>query len=272
MKVYVLDNGFIENDLACLIAMPKLASNEDRNPKADWVRVPVYSLLIEHPNGLVLIDTACHPDSMTKRWNESQKNRNPYGGNERTFLPATLGRLGYKPQDVKHVIMSHLHIDHAGCLEMFTNAKVYVHENEFTNVMKLYGLNGDMGAYVRKDIEGWINAKLNWQLLEQDVGDIEILDGIKILNFGPGHTFGMLGVMLSLKETGNVIVVTDALNRRENLGPPILYPGLAYDTIGYRKTAERIQRLKDQYNAQVWFGHDMEQFKTLTKSDDGFYK
>ena len=40
-------------------------------------------------------------------------------------------------------------------------------------------------------------------------------------------------------------------------------PGLAYDTIGYKKTVERIHRLKKKYNAKVLFGHDIDQYRTL---------
>ena len=39
--------------------------------------------------------------------------------------------------------------------------------------------------------------------------------------------------------------------------------GLAYDTIGYKKTVERIHRLEKKYNAKVLFGHDIDQYRTL---------
>ncbi|MEI3283202.1 MAG: hypothetical protein V8R61_11180 [Enterocloster sp.] len=88
-------------------------------------------------------------------------------------------------------------------------------------------------------------------------------EGIKILNFGPGHTFGMMGLLVTLKDSGNYILASDCVNTGRNYGPPIQFPGLAYDTIGYKKTVERIHRLEKKYNAKVLFGHDIDQYRTL---------
>ena len=90
-----------------------------------------------------------------------------------------------------------------------------------------------------------------------------MLEGIRILNFGSGHTFGMMGLLVTLPESGNFILASDCINTKANYGPPLRYPGLAYDTIGYRKTIERIRRLEKQYQAKVLFGHDIDQYRSL---------
>jgi glyoxylase-like metal-dependent hydrolase (beta-lactamase superfamily II) len=41
-----------------------------------------------------------------------------------------IGRLGYRPEDVRHIVMTHLHFDHAGGLPDFPHAQVYVHQAE----------------------------------------------------------------------------------------------------------------------------------------------
>jgi glyoxylase-like metal-dependent hydrolase (beta-lactamase superfamily II) len=69
-------------------------------------------LLIEHPDGLLLIDTALGNK-------EDAKFRDIYGientgPNGRTQLEAALAEAGYRPGDVKTVINTHLHFDHAG--------------------------------------------------------------------------------------------------------------------------------------------------------------
>lgn len=44
-------------------------------------------------------------------------------------------RLGYHPTDVRHILMTHLHIDHAGGLPDFPHAKVHLYQPEYEYVM-----------------------------------------------------------------------------------------------------------------------------------------
>jgi N-acyl homoserine lactone hydrolase len=271
MKMFVIANGILQCDSANLIAMPKLANSENQHTISDWVISPVYTVLIEHPDGLVLFDTACHPDAMKGRWDRGNMLRTPYTFTESELLPNALQKLGYTPADIDYVVLSHLHEDHAGCLEMFTKSQIYVSDEELKLTLRLYALNGEMGGYIRNDIKAWLDTKLNWAPVDAETNELELLDGITILNFGPGHTFGMMGMLISLPNTGNVILAADAVNTSQNFGPPILYPGLAYDTIGYRKTVQRIAKLAKEKQAQVFFGHDVEQFATLIKATEGYY-
>lgn len=272
MKLYVLDCGRIENDLGCLIGLPHQATIFDKNPKAEWVQVPIWTVLIEQDGKRILLDTACNPDSQN-RWHNSLWIRTPYYATQEQLFPNVLKRMNLTPKDIDYVVMSHLHVDHGGCLELFagTKAKVIVHEDEFTNAMKLYAINKEMGPYIRKDIEHWLAADLNWQLIPNDSPDFELVNGVTVLNLGPGHCFGMLGLRVDLKNTGTVILPSDALNVKENMGPPVVTPSSVYDSIGYRKTANRIFQLAQKTNGQVWFGHDIKQFDTLITSDHGFY-
>lgn len=270
LKMYIMANGILECDKANLVAMPKLATSENKHTTSDWVISPVYTVLVEHPNGLVLFDTACHPDAMNGRWDRANMLRTPYSFKESELLPNTLKHLGYSPDNIDCVVLSHLHEDHAGCLELFTKAKIYVSGEELEQTLRLYALNGNMGGYIRNDIKAWLDVGLNWVPVDSET--LELVDGITILNFGPGHTFGMMGLLVALKSTGNIILASDAINTSMNLGPPIQFPGLAYDTIGYYKTVQAIARLAKEKHAQIFFGHDVDQFKTLTKSTEGYYE
>ena len=271
IKMYVMANGILENDSANLVALPKLATSENHHTVSDWIISPVYTVLIEHPDGLVLFDTACHPDAMKGRWDSGNMLRTPYIVKENELLPNTLKKIGYKPDDIKYVVLSHLHEDHAGCLEMFTKAQIYVNDEELKQVLRLYALNGDMGAYIRNDIKAWLDTQLNWVPVDPETKEVELLEGITILNFGPGHTFGLMGLLVSLPNTGNVILASDTINTSKNYGPPILFPGRVYDSIGYNKTVQRIAKLAKEKQARVFFGHDVDQFATLKKSTEGYY-
>ena len=41
-----------------------------------------------------------------------------------------LSTLGVRPEEIDHVVVSHLHFDHAGGLQFFPHATIYVQETE----------------------------------------------------------------------------------------------------------------------------------------------
>ena len=233
-RMYIISGGMIQCDLANMVCMPALGNAREHEVKSIWADSPVTCMLIENEEGLVLFDTGCHPDAMKGRWDEGNRMR-----------------------------LSHLHEDHAGCIEFFSQARVVVSDKELTGTMRLYALHGDMGGYIRKDIRAWLDKEICWDLIAEEEEERELLDGIRILNFGSGHTFGMMGLLVNLKDSGNYLLVSDCVNTKENYGPPIRFPGLAYDTIGYQKTVERIHRLERKYQAKVLFGHDIGQYREL---------
>lgn len=270
-KLYVLYNGMLNCDYANLVCMPCLGNADEHEKKSVWADSPVSMFLIEHPDGLIMFDTGCHPDAMVGRWDEENRKRTPYTFTEDNLLLNQLKSLGYTPDDVKYVVLSHLHEDHAGGVEFFKNSKLIVSDVELAQTLKLYMLNGPMGGYIRKDIHQWMNMDLHWETIPEDEMEYELLEGVKILNFGPGHAFGMLGLQVDLSNDGTIILASDAINTSVNFGPPVQYPGLAYDTRGYEKTIRRIALLKSKYNAQVFYGHDEEQLESLRIWPEGYY-
>ena len=80
----------------------------------------------------------------------------------------------------------------------------------------------------------------------------------------------MLALKIDLKNTGTVILTSDAVYCGVNYHQ-MREPGVIFDTVGWRKSTKRLKHIAEQCDAQVWFGHDGEQFATLVKSPDGYY-
>jgi N-acyl homoserine lactone hydrolase len=258
MKLYVMANGTAPD-------MPResmVNTGAPANPK-DVVPIPIMSFLIEHPEGLVLYDTGF---SQLERYPRSW----PIAEDE-TVL-SRLSKIGVGPHDIRYVVCSHLHIDHAGGLENFTESEIIVSDNELTNVAKLHFLNQVAFPFAKDDVEAWARAGLRWKLVSDKRSMVKFLDGIHLLNFGSGHSFGMLGLLLELPKSGNVILTSDAIYCKENVGPPVRLPGVIQDPEGYKKTVNGILQFAKEYHAQMWFGHDMAQFNELIKSDAGYYE
>lgn len=270
MKLYILDNGRETLDKSFFIAGANSATASNKNPNHEWVDIPIQAYLIEHEDGYILFDTGCAPDWETS-WPPFIAEQSPYFATEEQQLLNRLKQLGVSPEDIKYVVISHLHVDHAGNLHQFKNAEVYVNETEFATTLKNYVTGGDLDVHVPVDIERFIAARLNWRLLKEEEKEFELVRGITLLNFGSGHSYGMLGMKVTLKNTGNLLIVADAIYFEENVKPKIKVPGILYDSLGYRKTAEYILAYAEETNSKILYGHDIEQFHTLIKSTEGYY-
>jgi N-acyl homoserine lactone hydrolase len=273
LKMHVLDLGKLRLDKNFMVANSTVATPGNPNPRGQIIDIPVAAYYIEHPDGNILFDTGCHPEwgGPNGRWPESLQELFPHIGGEECMLPARLDAMGIGPDQVKHVVLSHLHCDHAGCIEYFRKSQVIIHEDEFAGAFRQYALQDHSSPYVIKDLERIIRAELHWREIGREEMDQNIAEGVKLLNFGPGHARGMLGLQVSLRSQPGVILVSDACYTAENYGPA-KQPGISYDSLGIARSVRRIKALAANTGFTVWFGHDSEQFATVRKVSEGYYE
>jgi glyoxylase-like metal-dependent hydrolase (beta-lactamase superfamily II) len=256
--MFLLDCGIMELPYAVI-------DERSHNDQDRLMSFPVEAFLIEHPDGLILFDTGCDPDGIAGGWPEAYR-RIPFQGSS---LPERLKAMGLKPDDIKYVVVSHLHFDHAGCLKLFKNSRIFVNETELDKTLHAYENGHDLDAHLESDIANWIHADLTWEKISPDVDVLALADGIKIVNFGSGHSWGMLGLMVGLPVSGNYFLVSDAVYTRKNLGPPEILPAMLCDKERYRKTVRFIESYAVRNSATVIYGHDLEQFKALMEETKG---
>ena len=269
-KMYLFDCGSMWLDNSLIVANSHLATSKNRSPAAEWTEIPVCVFLIDTPDGKILFDVGC--DGVYQGSISPDADRvSPYVFTEQQLLPARLEECGVSFEDIKYVVVSHLHCDHIGYLHMCTNAEVFVNETEFIHAMKHYGLKRPYGAYTFNDFDNFLKARLNWTLIPDDEKFLEITEGVTIVNLGPGHSYGMLGLHVELKNSGNFFLVSDALYTETNLGPPPRVAGIVHDTVGYVKTAGNIAKFAKEHKAQIVFGHNMEQFRSMREQTGGVF-
>lgn len=274
MKIYVLDNGRMKMDKNLMIANSNQATLDEPNAPNEMHEFPIYTVFIDHPDAKILFDTACNPNAMGEngRWISATQKAFPYFADESCHLPNRLEQIGVDPKEVDFVVASHLHLDHAGCLEYFTNATIIVHDDELSGAMKTYARNQQAGAYIWADIDAWIKSNLTWRTVSKEDDNLKLVEGVRVLNYGSGHAWGLIGLEIESAELGTIILASDAIYTKESMGTPFKPPGILYDSIGWTKSVEKIKKLADEKNAQIWFGHDGEQFQGFRKSTEGFYE
>ncbi len=258
VKMYVLDLGKI-----VMMGDNPVTKGEEEHPA-----IPIHAFLLDTGAGKILFDTGCVSDCMDGAWPEAMCT-NPYIPSPGGDLTERLAQLGVKPEEIDYVVVSHLHLDHAGAVHLFKNAKVFVEKNEYEQVMK-DAENGTLGMFhLPCDVANWKAAEPDWQLVDQP--ETELCEEAVILDFGPGHSYGMLGVLAKLS-CGNYLLVSDAVYSAVHYGPPAQLAGVVQDEKGYFSAIEKVREYAEKYNATVLYGHDMPQFLALKKSPEGFYE
>jgi len=265
LKFTILHHGYIENDIAWNVALPHPGSVDDKNPRAEWVRVPSFSVLVMHPDvGYILYDTGSTPGDEKDRRPAEARRLLPIIATESDFLDAQLANLGLTPKDINTVVISHMHSDHGGGLKFFShtaagqNIIVGKRDFEFGLVETHRSCTEINLAYLRPnfDFEG-----LSYKLIEEDM---ELGPGVELIML-EGHAPSIIGLILHL-ESGVFIFPSDAVYTAMNYGPPMRLPGYIYDSLGFARSVNRLYSLQKTLGARMIFPHDPVQYTELKRA------
>jgi glyoxylase-like metal-dependent hydrolase (beta-lactamase superfamily II) len=132
-KISLLDLGRMDVDDGVFIRGATAAVQSNPHPAFERRRIAVVAAVVEHPQeGPILFDTGCAQNAQ-EDWPEPAWEafpRNVY--NDEHHLDNALAAVGYGIEDIRAVVMGHLHLDHAGGLEKFAGSStpIYAHELE----------------------------------------------------------------------------------------------------------------------------------------------
>ncbi len=235
-RLYVFTSG-------SLGGFPKAALQIGGQGNIDWAPVSFY--VIKDPRGNIIFDTGNNDKTITDPegwWGPLAKG---FGlkMTKDDAIPAQLAKIGMKTDDIKYVIVGHLHLDHGGNVSQFPNATLVAQNDELKAAWwpdegySVYYIPGDFADTKKMKV-----VRLN--------GDLDLFgDGTFRLFRAPGHTPGSQFAVVRLKKTGSVILTSDTV---------------------YLEGYQRIRLIRDTENAQIFYGHDPEVFKA-TKHAPEFY-
>src|SRR6266480_6330171 len=234
-----------------------------RAPADDRNRIPLARrcLLIEHGDGLVLIDTGIGNK-------ENEKFIGIYGvenqgANGRTQLEDALAELGHQTADIRWVINTHLHFDHAGGNLSreglsFPRARYVVQKRELD--FASHTNERTAGSYLAHNFQG-----IPFQLID---GETQILPGIRAVPT-PGHVPYHQSILI---ESGGekACFIADLVPTAAHLPLPWI---MGYD-LQPLVTLETRRRIYQRAEAEGWllvFEHDPHIVSgRLAREDKGF--
>jgi 4-pyridoxolactonase len=245
VRVFLLDNGSIVIEHTQLMW----------NVPGPQVRIPVYSALVEHDDGLFLFDTGIDLDHM----NRVLPFELPEQTEEQT-IPAQLERCGFGLGDVTAVVNSHLHIDHVGGNQLFksTGVRHLIHERELEQAR-----NHEPFEFFGYSDKSWDYEGAN---IETFGGDLELAPGIRLLET-PGHTVGHCSVLLKgdrpLLFAMDVAYTAVAMDRG-------IQPGFHNNPHDGVLAIARVKEVAAEHGAQILYSHDMEAWQGYAHAPDHY--
>ena len=238
LKLYILYTGQIN--------MPSKGHMTPGKDEGVPVSFPAYCYLIEHPKGKVLVDCGMH-----------------HGGSavvrEEDVVINRLAEIGVTPNDIKYVVMTHMHIDHAAYMTSFPNATFVVRKEE---LKAAWWPEACERGYFYEDYE---NTRYYKYIQPEDNEVVDLfLDGSVQLIDTKGHTRGHQSVVIDLEDTGKTVLIGDASSFRENMDEKIL-PGYCSNSWYAMQSMERLKHMEEEGYFLI-FGHDIKQKETLKLS------
>jgi N-acyl homoserine lactone hydrolase len=239
-KMYVLLCGFE--------IIPKTISTRNRGARF-IMSEPISAYLLETEQGYVMVDAGvndelvndpelCYQNFTARGWHPP-----PVVLPQHVML-AQLEEIGVRPQDVEHVIITHLHADHTGNLRHFRHARISIQPLEYEHGFS----DSTSAAWIKSD---YSFPDLRWNLAE---GDWEVMPGLEVVSTR-GHTPGHQSVVVELPRAGTIVLVGDAGDLQENFDEEIL-PGESVDDPAALASILRLKAIAERRDGQLFLLHD----------------
>ncbi|MGD0916991.1 MAG: N-acyl homoserine lactonase family protein [Thermodesulfobacteriota bacterium] len=247
MKLYVLDCGKVH--------VPDTNHLTPERNVGIPITIPISMFVIDHPKGLVLFDTGPiiehWPDSMLKDVETKPEQR----------ADRQLIKLGYKPEDVKYVVISHMHLDHTEGMTLFPEATFIVRKRE---LRAAWWPESFEGGYVFNDYK---DTRAYKYMQPRDDEEVDLFfDGSLVCIDTKGHTQGHQSMIVTLPKSGKIVLTGDAAQIASNLSEGLL-PGICWDGEFAARAIEKLQHMKRE-GMLIICGHDPVSWNDLKIAPD----
>ena len=163
-----------------------------------------------------------------------------------------LRAVGVDPGAVADVIVTHMHYDHAGNLDLFPNANFHIQDRELNYCTGRCMTHPHLrGSFALADVEGMVRRVYSGRVAFHD-GDVELAPGLS-LHFIGGHTMGLQSVRV-LTSRGHVVLASDAAHLYMHLDERRAFP-VVYNVADMLDGHDTLRRLASS-ERHIVPGHD----------------
>lgn len=275
MRIHHLNCG------TCCPAGGRLFDGTSDSPLAHLV---CHCLLVESDRGLILVDTGFGTRDVAQPGRRLsgffRGLNNPQLRPEETAVAQVRG-LGFRPEDVRHIVITHLDFDHAGGIEDFPHAAIHITAREKEVADQQRG-----GAFVgsrRYRPLQWDEVE-NWRLYPMGGGEpwfgfdcVRDLQGLPpeiLLIPLAGHTWGHSGVAIDTGQdwlfyAGDAYFYCGEIGAERYDCPPGLRGYQAMMEVDRMARLHNLQRIRDlsltrEAAIRIFCAHDVREFELLS--------
>lgn len=224
--------------------------------------MPVPCFLVAHPKGTLIWDTGVLPDQLLAPGG-SVTQGNPASSALATVtkpLRAQLAEVGYAPEDITYLALSHCHWDHTANANDFARATWLVRQEERDAMF------AQPPTFARCLTPETFSALKNSKtvILKGDEYDV-FGDGTVIIKSAPGHTPGHQVLFLKLRKTGPTLLSGDLYHYPEERAEHHV-PTTDFNRDQTAASRIVIEAFLKKTGAQLWIQHDFTANAKLKKA------
>ena len=252
VRLYVLDGGTLTIGDPTVFGLT-------RDDVPDLTTMPVPAFLVVHPKGALLWDTGLgdqligRPSSETQRGTMRQLVTQP--------LKGQLAAIGYPPEKINYLGLSHMHFDLVGNANDYSGATWVVQKAERDSV---WG-SSPLPAFANPASTAAF-ARLKSSKTQELSGDYDVYgDGLVVVKSTPGHTPGHQSLFVKLPRTGAIVLSGDLYHHQAERTLKKMPAREAAEGVTARSRAA-LEAFISPSGAQLWIQHDPATWARLKKA------
>ena len=175
-------------------------------------------------------------------------------------LSTQLLALGYRPQDITYMAMSHYHADHTANANMFAKSTWIVQQADYDMMFS----TADIGI---RAPETYQDLKTSKRITLHDEDHDVFGDGTVVIKTAPGHTPGHQMLFLRLTKFGPLLLAGDLYHLPEERTLDRV-PTFDFNADMTRATRRRVEEFLQANHATMWIQHNPATYATLKKAPD----
>ncbi len=252
MKIHAISTGRVKITQSWQIGREgdslRLAHTLSDRRFTDWL--PIFCYVIEHPEGLIVIDTGIPANANAPVWFPPwmrlvQKAAYFDQMTPEEEIGPQLQRRGLSASNVRWVVMTHLHQDHDGGLQHFPGADILIPRREWEAAA---GLRGRLTGYLNQRWPKWLRPRL----IDFEAGPDRAFPGSYHLTSRgdvrmvptPGHSAGHSSVLL--EEDDHVVCFAGDASYSQELLLKDAIDGVGPDPVAEHDSHQKLLRLAQE--------------------------